>query len=395
MTPLLRKFLGLNWVLVFTMLGLIIFGIFSIYGASWMRSDPDLANKWRDQLNWVLIGFGVFFVVSLIDYHWIKWASIPFYLGSLVLLIIAEFKGIEVHGTQGWLRLPGGISFQPSQVAIAAGIIMLAMVLSHLHKLHSIFRNHFLRVFVAGVVGGLPFLMVLKSGDLGSALVWAPVIGAMLLIGAIPFRYLIVIVLTGTLILPFAYFFGLKDYQKKRITVQIDMLMGREVDIRNEAYSAHNNLMAIGSGGWAGKGFKNPDTLNYKGFISKDTAITDFIFPVLAEEHGFRGAFLMLSTFLLLLLQSLFVAFYAKDMVGRLLVVGVVALFFAHIFQNVGMNVLLMPITGIPLPLISYGGTFMVMVLFLQGLVQSVWVHRHDLQAEAKAASGMQIDHLN
>lgn len=377
------------------MLGLIIFGIFSIYGASWMRSDPDLANKWRDQLNWVLIGFTVFFIVSLIDYHWIKWASIPFYLGSLVMLIIAEFKGIEVHGTQGWLRLPGGISFQPSQVAIAAGIIMLAVVLSHLHKLHSIFRNHFLRVFVAGVVGGLPFLMVLKSGDLGSALVWAPVIGAMLLIGAIPFRYLIVIVLTGTLILPFAYFFGLKDYQKKRITVQIDMLMGREVDIRNEAYSAHNNLMAIGSGGWAGKGFKNPDTLNYKGFISKDTAITDFIFPVLAEEHGFRGAFLMLSTFLLFLLQSLFVAFYAKDMVGRLLVVGVVALFFAHIFQNVGMNVLLMPITGIPLPLISYGGTFMVMVLFLQGLVQSVWVHRHDLQAEAKAASGMQIDHLN
>ena len=377
------------------MLGLSIFGVFSVYGASWMRADEDLANKWRDQVTWVFIGLAIFFVVSLIDYQWVKWAAIPFYLVALTLLIIAEFKGTVVHGTQGWLRLPGGITFQPSQVAIAAGIIMLSLVLSHLHKLHHIFRNHFLRIFVAGLVGGIPFLLVLKAGDLGSALVWAPVIGAMLLVGAIPFRYLIVIVLSGTLILPFAYFFGLKDYQKKRITVQIDMLMGREVDIRNEAYSAHNNLMAIGSGGWAGKGFKNPETLNYKGFISKDTAITDFIFPVLAEEHGFRGAFLMLSAFLLLLLQSLFIAFYSKDMTGRLLVVGVVALFFAHIFQNVGMNVLLMPITGIPLPLISYGGTFMVMILFLLGLVQSVWVHRCSNQPSPEASSGMQIDHLD
>ena len=384
----------MNWVLVFTMLGLIIFGVFSIYGASWMRSEPGLANIWRNQVIWVFIGMGVFFAVSLIDYQWVKWAAVPFYLMSVILLIITEFRGIEVNGTQGWLRLPFGITFQPSQVAIAAGIIMLSLVLSYLHKLHPVFRNHFLRVFVASLVGGIPFILVLKAGDLGSALVWAPVIGAMLLVGAIPFRYLIVIVLSGTLILPFAYFFGLKDYQKKRITVQIDMLMGREVDIRNEAYSAHNNLLAIGSGGWGGKGFKNPDTLNYKGFISKNTAITDFIFPVLAEEHGFRGAFLMLSAFLLLLLQSLFVAFYAKDMTGRLLVVGVVALFFAHIFQNVGMNILLMPITGIPLPLISYGGTFMVMVLFLMGLVQSVWVHRRSNLQDPENSSGMQIDHL-
>ena len=384
----------MNWVLVFTMLGLIIFGVFSIYGASWMRTDPELTNKWLKQIRYVILGLSIFFAVALIDYQWVKWAAIPFYLGALILLIITEFRGVEVHGTQGWLRLPGGLSFQPSQVAIAAGIIMLALVLSHLHKLHPVFRNHFLRVFVAGVVGGIPFLLVLKAGDLGSALVWAPVMGAMLLVGAIPFRYLIVIFLSGTLILPFAYFFGLKDYQKKRSTVQIDMLMGREVDIRNEAYSAHNNLLAIGSGGWGGKGFKNPDTLNYKGFISKDTAITDFIFPVLAEEHGFRGVFLMLSAFLLLLLQSLFVAFYAKDMNGRLLVVGVVALFFAHIFQNVGMNILLMPITGIPLPLISYGGTFMVMVLFLLGLVQCVWVHRRSNLQGSDNSSGMQIDHL-
>ena len=194
--------------------------------------------------------------------------------------------------------------------------------------------------------------------------------------------------------LPFAFFFGLKDYQKKRITTQIEMLQGKKVNIRAEAYSAYNNLRAIGSGGWGGKGFKNPDTVNNKGFISPDTAINDFIFPVLAEEHGFRGSLLMLGGFMLLLLQCVYVAFYSRDLMGRLLVVGVVGLLFAHIYQNVGMNLLIMPITGIPLPLISYGGTFTIVILFLLGLVQSVWVHRIDPDEKA-ARPVLQIEHLD
>ena len=383
-TPVFRKFLGMNWALFLTMMGLLIFGITAVYSASWMR-DGDLSDKWYDQAKIALFGITVYFAAGLIDYKWLRWAAIPIYLIGLGLLVVVAQIGIEVNDTRGWLKLPGLPIFQPSQVAMAGGILMMAVMLSSLHKLHRIFRNHFLRMLMTGIAGGIPFLMVLKQGDFGSALMWMPVIGAMFLVGSIPFRYLIVIVLCGTLVLPFGYFFYLKPYQKARITTQIDMLRGKKVDIRGAGYSAHNNLLAIATGHFSGKGFKATDSVNYQGWITPETAINDFIFAVLAEEHGFLGATLMLTAFLLLLLLCLFVAFYSRDMLGRLIVVGVVGLLFAHIYQNVGMNLLLMPITGIPLPLISYGGTFLAMILLLLGIVQSVWVHRND-RDEAPAA---------
>ncbi|NNE91696.1 MAG: FtsW/RodA/SpoVE family cell cycle protein [Verrucomicrobiales bacterium] len=264
-----------------------------------------------------------------------------------------------------------------------------------MHKIHPMFRHPFIRLVATGIAGIIPFVLVLEQGDFGSAMVWIPVIAAMVLVGNIPFRYLITIVLVGTMFLPYAYFFGLKEYQKKRITVQFDMLMGKKVDILNEGYSAHHNLLAIGSGGWAGKGFANPKTVNNMGFISNETAINDFVFAVLAEEHGFRGALLMLSAFMVLLLLCLFVAFYSRDMLGRLITVGVLTLILAHIFQNVGMNLLIMPITGIPLPLISYGGTFAVIIMSLLGLVQSVWIHRVEVEEEEDPHSELDIDQLD
>lgn len=393
MTPLFRKFLGINWLLFANVLALLIFGVFAIYSACWMRDQEDLANKWRDQVLWILLGMVFFFGASLIDYKWIKYLGIPAYLIATGLLIFTTFKGVEINSTRAWLEI-GPVLLQPSQLAIGAGIILLALTLCTLHRLHPILRNPFVRLLITGVVALIPFGFVLIQGDFGSALVWAPVVGAMVLIGNIPFRYLIVIILCATMLLPFAFFFGLKDYQKKRITTQIEMLQGKKVNILAEAYSAYNNLLAIGSGGWTGKGFKNPETVNNKGFISPDTAINDFIFPVFAEEHGFRGSIMVLGGFMLLLLQCIYVAFYSRDMMGRLLVVGVVGLLFAHVYQNVGMNLLLMPITGIPLPFISYGGTFMVVVLFLMGLVQSVWVHRIDPETK-KVRPQLQIEHLD
>jgi len=370
-----------------------IFGVFAIYSACWMRDQPELSNKWRDQVYWMLFGMVFFFLASLIDYKWIRFLGLPVYIATTSLLIYTTFFGTEINGTRAWLDLKF-ILLQPSQLAIAGGVIALALTLCTLHKWHPIFRSAFVRLLVTGMIAVVPFLFVLVQGDFGSALVWVPVYGAMVLIGNIPLRYLIVIILAVTMFLPFAFFFGLKDYQKKRITTQIEMLQGKKVNVLAEAYSAYNNLLAIGSGGWSGKGFKNPETVNNKGFISPDTAINDFIFPVLAEEQGFRGSLLMLGGFMLLLLQCIYVAFYSRDLMGRLLVVGVVGLLFAHIYQNVGMNLLIMPITGIPLPLISYGGTFTVVILFLLGIVQSVWVHRIDPEA-AKARPQLQIEHLD
>ncbi len=383
----------MNWLLVANMLGLLIFGVFAVYSACWMRDELALATKWRDQVYWIALGLVFFFVASLVDYKWIKYLGLPLYLVSTGMLIYTTYYGTEINGTRAWLDV-GPMLIQPSQLAMAGGLVMLSLILCTLHTMHPSLRNPFVRLMVSGLIALVPFVFVLLQGDFGSALVWVPVYGAMVLIGNVPFRYLIVIVLSVTMFLPFAFFFGLKDYQKKRITTQIEMLQGKKVDVLNEAYSAYNNLLAIGSGGWSGKGFKNPDSINNKGFISPDTAINDFIFPVFAEEFGFRGSLLVLSGFMLLLLQCIYVAFYSRDLMGRLLVVGVVGLLFAHIYQNVGMNLLIMPITGIPLPFISYGGTFMVVLLFLMGLVQSVWVHRIDPEAR-KAAPRLRVEHLD
>ncbi|MDF1657383.1 MAG: FtsW/RodA/SpoVE family cell cycle protein [Verrucomicrobiales bacterium] len=383
----------MNWLLIANMIALLIFGVFAIYSACWMREEAELATKWKDQVYWILLGLMVFTATSLMDYKWTKFLGLPVYLIAVGILIFTTFFGVEINGTRAWLSV-GPVLIQSSQLAIAAGLILLAVVLCTLHRWHPILRNPFLRLAVSGLIALVPFAFVLLQGDFGSAIVWVPVFGAMVLIGNIPFRFMIVIILSVTMFLPFAFFFGLKDYQKKRITTQIEMLQGKKVNILAEAYSAYNNLLAIGSGGWSGKGFKNPETVNNKGFISPDTAINDFIFPVLAEEWGFRGALLMLGGFTLLLLQCIYVAFYSRDMLGRLLVVGVVGLLFAHIYQNVGMNLLIMPITGIPLPFISYGGTFIIVLLFLMGLVQSVWVHRIDPEAQRRRPQ-LDIGHLD
>jgi rod shape determining protein RodA len=141
--------------------------------------------------------------------------------------------------------------------------------------------------------------------------------------------------------------------------------------------------MAVGKAGLSGIGWNatsEKGSLHAKRYIPWKTAHNDFIFAVLAEEHGFRGSLLLLTAFALLLIQCLFISFYSRDLKGRVVVACVVAFFFAHIFENIGMCVLIMPITGIPLPLISYSGTFVVMCMFMLGLVQSVWIHRNSME---------------
>jgi rod shape determining protein RodA len=175
----------------------------------------------------------------------------------------------------------------------------------------------------------------------------------------------------------------LKDYQQNRIVVFRKMLFNEPLsrdDLRGDAWTQNYLQIAVGSGGLEGKGPLSRKVEGQKSIhrtFFPHEAINDFISAVICEEFGFRGMLLMIAGFSMLLFQSIFVAFYARDPMGRLIVVGVVAAMMTYIFMNVGMNLLMVPITGLPLPFISYGGTFMVVVLFMFGLVQSVWVHRN------------------
>lgn len=389
MTPLFRKFLGINWLLALTMFGMVVFGVFSIHSATYFRGG-ELANKWNDQMINAIIGTVVFFVVALIDYRWIKWAAIPAYVGGIGLLLLVKVMGEERSGAQSWLKLPGMPAFQPSQVAIMGGILLLALILGYLPKKHRIFQLAPVRILLACIVAAIPAALVLKEPDIGSAAVWGPALSVMLLIGAIPLRYLIVGALMGLFMLPLIYFFGLKVYQKERIETYIGMLTGGKVDEQGAGWVPKHNMIAIGSAGWKGKGYKgsrmgeNDRTIKEMGFVPANVAMNDFIFVVIAEEHGFRGSIVLIAVVAFMLIQCLIVAFNSRDQEGRLIVAGFCAQIFFHTFMNIGMCILLVPITGLPLPFVSYGGTFLIIMMFMMGLTQSVWIHRHTVVEEAE-----------
>lgn len=375
MTPLLRKLLGMNWVLVLTMFGLLIFGVFSIESAA--RHLPQGGAWYAERQKFIIMaGALVFFVTALIDYRWIRWLGIPMYLSGLALLVLAMLKGNEVHQLQ-----LGSINFQPAQFAIASGIILLSWLLQDIPKLHRWLGLPIVRIGLIGVITGLPFLIVVAMGDMGSGLVWLPFAVVAMLVGGVPFRYLSFMALCGLAILPLVYFVVFPQISHRgtqRIEMYLDMLNNRPVDTSGDAWAPYYVSMAIGKAGWQGSGWNSSvdGSLHANKFIPWKTAHNDFIFAVIAEEQGFRGSLLLLTSFGLLLVSCLFIAFYSRDMMGRLIAAGVVAVLFAHVFENIGMCVLLTPITGIPLPLVSYSGTFVLICMFLLGLVQSVWVHR-------------------
>src|SRR5438270_3772453 len=366
MTPFLRKLLGQNWLLMVNMLALAIFGVIAVYSATFMRQDPVAQEFWRKQANWVAVGFCAFMIVSLIDYHWIKWGALPMYGAGLVFLILTKFIGTKVYGARSWLHL-GPINFQPAQVAVLAGIMVLALFLSQFRDMHPM-----LRLLLCGAIAGAPCLLILLQPDIGEVIIWIPVLLALLFVSGLPLRYLVCIILIGIAFIPIAIHFGLKPYQQQRITA----FTHPDIDKQGSAWAINQSLIAIGSGGWSGKGFKAPNTQIELGFLPATAVHNDYIFSAIGEQWGFVGGVLLISAFALLLMTCLFVAFFAGDQLGLLLVVGITALIFTHIFQNMGMTIAMLPITGVPLPLISYSGSFVLMVMFGLGLVNSVWIHR-------------------
>lgn len=395
MTPLFKKFLGINWILMFTMAGLLTFGVYAIFNASSFREAQDLALKWKQQITWIGIGLPFLFGAALIDYKWVRWACWPMYLAGIGGLVYLHLFGVEINGNKNWVNV-GGLSMQPSQFAIMAGIVMLAVVFGELPRMAPVFRRPWLRIMIGGMLAGIPAAMVIKE-DLGSGLVWGPVFLAMMLVGSIPFRYIITLVLSALCVIPLIYFFVLKDYQQARIDQTWYLLTNQpeKVDTRGHGWVPNFVQTAVASAGFEGKGplsEKVPDQRSiHRMFYPEAEAFSDYIFSVICEEFGFRGSVLLLSGIALLLLQGVFIAFYSRDQVGRLIVVGVVTMFFAHTFQNAGMNLCMLPVIGLPMPFISYGGTFMIVTLFLMGMMQSVWVHRNMSSVKKQTAGGREV----
>jgi rod shape determining protein RodA len=385
MTPLFRKILGMNWVLVFTMYALLIFGVFAIESAarhlpvpgdSGMGGGEYYAGKHKE---WMLLGTIIYFATALVDYRWVRWLGVPMYIMGISLMGYAINFGDENHR----ITVPGtGLKFQPTQVAIAAGIIAIATLSQDLRKIHRLLGAPMVRVAIIGILTGIPCILVVKIGDMGSALVWVPVAAVALLIGGTPWCYLTFLTAMVIGILPIVYFVLLPSVSERgtdRIESYLETLENGYVTKSDQNWGAYWVSTAVGKAGWKGAGWgatEQDQSIHARGYIPKTTAHNDYIFAVIAEEQGFRGGLMLISAYALLLIQCLFIAYYSRDLAGRLIVGGVVGLFFAHVFESIGMCILITPITGIPLPLVSYSGTFVMICMFLLGLVQSIWVHR-------------------
>jgi len=372
MTPLLRKLLGMNWLLFAAVVVIALAGILFVHGASYLHPAE---RYWQQQAKWVGIGLVIFFVVTLTDYRWVKWLAVPMYLASVALVALTYTgMGVEVNKAKCWLRLPVIGVFQPGQIAAVGGILTIALFLSYAQRWHAA-----IRIVCSGIIAAPAMVLILKQPDLGMTVAWVPVILTMLWLCGLPLRWLAVVLLAGLTLLPLVMNFALKPYQRDRVVTFLDP----DVDPRGTSYGVNQSLIAIGSAGIRGKGFKAPDTQLELGLIPMAEAHTDYIFATIGEQWGFLGGVALIATFGVLIIACMLTAARATDLFGVLIVGGITSQIFFHVFQNIGMTIALMPITGLPLPLISYGGTFALMLMFSFGLVNSVWVHSRREPADA------------
>lgn len=344
---------------------LLAIGALFIYGTGQQVGGVHAALIWKKQLIFMVIGLLFWFALVFFDYRWLIPGTFVVYPLSLILLVLVLLFGTEIYGARRWLDF-GGFSYQPSELAKLGVIMGVAFLLSR--KRADINRPLWALLVIAITV--IPFLLIYKEPDLGTALVFFPIVGAIVFSAHLKVRWILVLL---TLLLAAApiFYMNLKPYQKERIYT----FLNPESDHSDRGWNAIQANLAVGRGGVTGKGFMEGTHCSL-GYLPQTVANSDFIFPVIAEETGFLGSFTLLVLYAVLLFSILRTAMLAQDDFGRYLCVGIAALLITHVAVNIGMCIRLLPITGLPLPLVSYGGSFMVSMLIYLGIVQSVYAHR-------------------
>lgn len=372
--PFARKLISFNWLLLVLCLALCGIGLCAIHAATYMREGQwaYLTESTQKQILWFYLGCAAMLGASLVDYKYIRMLGWPAYIVSMGLLLFLEFnmnlgpiRSATVFNATSWIDV-AGFRFQPAQMAILAGILLMADYLTRLRHRHAV-----LRLLVCGMIMAPPAYLINDQPDLGSTFVWIPVLLTLIFLGGIPLRYLIGMGLAGMAALPILIM-QMEDYKIARLT----SFMHPEEDIQGTGYNAYYSMVAIGSGQWSGKGYLAEDTVNSNGYLPPPVAHNDFIFAVIGEEMGFRGAIVVVALLCMVIISLLFIGGQSRDMYGFLLCAGFAAQMFTHCFINLGMTITLVPITGLPLPFVSYGGSFLLLTLFSMGLAQSVWIHR-------------------
>ena len=347
----------LDLPLLFGVLVLCTFGLVALYSAG--GRDADLVVRQAIRL---AIGFGLMCVIAQVAPRRFFFWALPLYLAVMLMLCAVLVFGETAQGAQRWLRV-GPIRFQPSELVKLAVPLMVAWYLSR-----GELPPRFWRIVLGGCLTLLPVVLVVRQPDLGTSLLVAASGAFVLFLAGTGWRYIVALVASAAACVPLLWHF-MHDYQRRRVLTLLDP----QQDPLGAGYHIIQATIAIGSGGMHGKGWFN-GTQSQLDFLPERS--TDFVFAVIAEEFGLLGILVLLSVYLFLVYRGLYIAVRAQSMFGKLLAGALVLTFFIYVFVNIGMVSGILPVVGLPLPLVSYGGTSMVTLMAGFGIVMSIHTHR-------------------
>ncbi len=354
-----------DWTLFLASSMLAVVGVINLYSAT-SAARAALSDIYIQQIYWLVLG-GIFAtIVCVVDYRHYERLGYLLYALGIVLLLLVFILGKDIRGSSRWINI-GSFSFQPSEFTKIFLIIALA---KYLHDDPKSEGRTLGDLLVPALIAAVPTLLVLKQPDLGTALIHGLIFTTICLLTRIKWRSVVQLVVGAAVALPLAWAYGMKDYQKKRITT----FLNPEENLLGSGWHAHHARVAIGAGGVTGQGFMK-GTQNQFHFLPDQHS--DFPFAVYAEDWGFLGGVFLVFLYAFLVLWAIRVASSAKDRFGAVLAIGCGALIFWHAVFNLGMVTGLLPVVGVTLPLFSAGGSSVLTIMMSLGLLMNVSIRRH------------------
>ncbi len=360
----LKRFDLVSIATIITILCISVFTIQSTISAQSSQSSILQQNLINIQLLSIFVGFLLYFVISSINYYYLQYFAIPLYVISIFFLILVLFIGGSTRGSSRWIDL-GPFNFQPSSLGMIASVLLMATFLKTIKTK----INHIVYFLVNLGMFVIPAILIFIEPDLGSAMVLMIIWFVSLHITPIKFRFLLILYFIGVTSIPVIWT-QLHDYQKERIYTFINPAH----DPSGSGYNVIQSIIAVGSGGVKGRGW-GEGTQSHLQYLPEQH--TDFIFATFAEEQGFIGVIILVLLYTIIIARMIQILWKSTDFYTQLIVLGISTWFLSHIVINIGMNIGLLPITGIPLPLMSYGGSAIVTTLVSLGIIQSIYRHNY------------------
>ena len=350
---------NIEWSILVCTIALVIIGLIAVYSATMSAG----LEEFRKQIMWILISIPFLVLFIAVDYDTLSKVSPVFYGISLISLVAVLFTK-PISGATSWFNF-GTVSIQPSEFAKITIILFLSLLISRFKRKDEKSINKFTRLLIILLVMAVPLALIVKQPDYGTAVSIMVACVFMLFVGGIHKRYIFIAALIVVIAVPLLYFFVMPDHAKKRIEV----FLNPELDPRGSGYNLSQSKIAIGAGQVFGMGFLKGNQTQL-GFLYPKS--TDFIFSVIGEEMGFVFCAVIIVLYVVLITKSMYVAKTAKDDLGAVITAGVAGIFFFHMLENIGMTMGLLPITGVPLPFVSYGGSSLLSNFIMIALLLNV-----------------------